>query len=269
MKILQIQRDEKENTVDVNSQNLVTEKIIQPLLNMIHLNSIDVICIGEWGKCVAAHLSLELGIPCLSGIDELQFTKDALAVSYDAYQANVKIKQDVKPPVILVVKNELEDILMDPDAFEVKRYPICVEAHTDAGAFVLEKEEVPGDFGQDTILVIGHGVGSKENAREICAFAEKYGFGVGATRPVVTDGWVTSRHLIGISGSVIAPEVCIVLGASGSQAFMAGIGKSGTIFSVNADEHAMIFEKSDYGLVMDCMQFIRKLEVEWGRSSDV
>lgn len=290
MKILQIRTSEERNRTDVKRQELVTEEIMQPLLQAICQDSADVIVIGEWGMCVAVHLTAKLGIPCLSGIDGIQIAGDALVVSCDAYQANVKVKHKVTVPAVLVLKQEAEDVLMHTGNYEaetvpvhtgnrkagivpvhitnceIKEYRIRTESYMDAGIFTKAKEEIHGDFKQDTILVIGHGVGGKENAQEICTFAQKYGFGVGATRPVVTDGWVASGHLIGISGCVIAPKVCMVLGASGSQAFMAGIGKSEIIFSVNTDKDAMIFEKSDYGLVMDCMQFVRTLDARWRES---
>ncbi|MCI8991224.1 MAG: electron transfer flavoprotein subunit alpha/FixB family protein [Eubacterium sp.] len=263
MKVLQIQVSEED--IDLGGQGMSTADIIA--IGKQGKSAAGIIAIGEQGKSAAARLSAELEIPCLSGVSEIRPVGDRLEVSYDAYQANVKIRQEVPLPVLLVLKPEAEDALDAADIFEIEKCRIAPESCGNTEVFTEKKEEVSGNFEQDTIFVIGHGAGSKENAQEICAFALKYGFGVGATRPVVTDGWVASRYLLGISGSVIAPRVCIVLGASGSQAFMAGIGNSEIIFSVNTDEHAMIYEKSDYGLVMDCMQFIRKLDAKWRKSS--
>ena len=52
-------------------------------------------------------------------------------------------------------------------------------------------------------------------------------------------------RLIGVSGTLVHPQVCLVCGASGSAAFMAGIAQSKTIIAVNTDEKAPLAKQAD------------------------
>ncbi len=57
--------------------------------------------------------------------------------------------------------------------------------------------------------------------------AEKLGAEVGYSRArVMGNGGVDAEKVIGISGHLLAPEVCIVVGASGAAALMAGVRNS-------------------------------------------
>ena len=56
--------------------------------------------------------------------------------------------------------------------------------------------------------------------------AEKLGAEVGYSRARVMNGGVDAEKVIGISGHLLAPEVCIVVGASGAAALMAGVRNS-------------------------------------------
>ena len=70
------------------------------------------------------------------------------------------------------------------------------------------------------VLVVGQG-GEADN-QEIAMLAEKLGAEVGYSRARVMNGGVDAEKVIGISGHLLAPEVCIVVGASGAAALMAG-----------------------------------------------
>ena len=64
---------------------------------------------------------------------------------------------------------------------------------------------------------------------------------------------------IGVSGEMIAPEVCITAGVSGAAAFYAGIEKSKFIVAINTDEQAPIMKKADVAIVDDFMPVIQSL----------
>ena len=99
------------------------------------------------------------------------------------------------------------------------------------------------------VLVVGQG-GEADN-REIAMLAEKMGAEVGYSRARVMNGGVDAEKVIGISGHLLAPEVCIVVGASGAAALMAGVRNSKFVVAINHDASAAVFSQADVGVVDD------------------
>lgn len=87
-----------------------------------------------------------------------------------------------------------------------------------------------------------------ENVRELAELLEG---SLGATRPVVDEGWLPKERLIGQTGRTVAPELYLALGVSGSPHHVAGVTKAGRVLSINRDSRAPIFGFSDVGYVAD------------------
>lgn len=124
-----------------------------------------------------------------------------------------------------------------------------------------EWTEGPADAlgGSRTVLVGGQGVGGAAAMNALRELGELLEAGVGATRPVVQKGWAPMGSLLGVSGTVVRPEVCLVFGASGCPAFLKGVDRSRTLIAVNSDPDAPIFRHCDAGLVADAPDTIRAL----------
>jgi len=111
----------------------------------------------------------------------------------------------------------------------------------------------------DVLLVVGKGVRSKEEVQKIKASAISRGYMFGVTRPVAMNGWALIDEIVGVSGHIYSPEVCITIGVSGSAAFYAGIENSGFIASVNHDECAPIIGMSDVFVIDDYENILERL----------
>lgn len=83
------------------------------------------------------------------------------------------------------------------------------------------------------------------------SLAEELNAEPGFTRQRVMAGGCDEQRMIGISGQSVAPEVCIIAGASGASAFMAGVQQSRFIVAVNTDPSAAVFAAADVGIVGD------------------
>lgn len=111
----------------------------------------------------------------------------------------------------------------------------------------------------DFVFVAGRGVGEKQNCERLRQRAEKLGAEFGVSRLAAMNGWAPMDRMIGVSGAITKPELCIIAAASGAAAFMAGIEKSGFILSVNTDPKAPVFGQSDVGVVEDYDAFTEVL----------
>lgn len=111
-----------------------------------------------------------------------------------------------------------------------------------------------------TVVAVGQGIGSKEKVALLQELTNLLGGKLGASRPVVMNAWLGMEHLIGASGAMIAPNLCIAIGVSGAAAFAVGIEKSKFIVAINKDEKAPIFKIANVGVCADYQEIVIELK---------
>ena len=126
-------------------------------------------------------------------------------------------------------------------------------------------DRIPPDFRTSDIVhakrIIGTGAGiaDKKLFPVLEEFAELLQGSLGATRPVVDDGYLPKERMIGQTGKIVSPELYVSLGISGSPHHVAGIQESKRIIAVNKDTRAPIFQLSDIGFIGDLKKILPKL----------
>lgn len=135
---------------------------------------------------------------------------------------------------------------------------ITVDGGVDAGVLrtkLVERvsEEVVGLKLEDASIVVsgGRGMGGPEGFAALEALAKALGGAVGASRPATDNSWYPNNRLVGITGKIIAPDVYIAVGISGSSQHLTGCSGSKTIVAINTDPEANIFRFAHFGVVGD------------------
>ena len=128
---------------------------------------------------------------------------------------------------------------------------------------VIERvdESAEGIRLEDAAVIVsgGRGIGSAESFAELRELAAVLGGCVGGSRAAIDNGWVPSNLQVGLTGSVVSPNVYIAIGISGAAQHMAGCSSAKTIIAINRDPEAPIFRRAPFGVVADWREILPPL----------
>ncbi len=229
----------------------------------------------DLGKATAATVATMAGAGLVADCIEIQpqgykkyiFSRAALSSSIIA---NIVCTDDgiqmctVKPNIFIqyVKRNsEIQENLTEYHGGFNSKFTDCIKIkelleNTYEEFCNLEKSKI--------IFAVGRGV-SDEDFEIIEELAQEYGAEIGGTRIMVENGKIPKSRQIGQSGTNVAPDLYVAFGISGANQHVAGIQNAKNIFAINNDEKAVIFEYSDYAMISDVHEVIKKFKNNMNR----
>lgn len=112
-----------------------------------------------------------------------------------------------------------------------------------------------------SILAIGRGISDQALVGRAARIAQALGAALGCSRPLVDAGWLPKAHQVGQTGTVAKScSLYVALGISGAVQHLYGMKHVKTIFAVNTDRNAQIFEFAWGGTCANIDELIPALE---------
>lgn len=242
------------------------ESYLQSLQQLMNLCPVDLLLFGSdgLGAELATRLSYRLNSSSCLQVGNCHVTSEKIEVVKPVYGNNLMARfvLDLPPYCISVAKQPYRPAKMIRCEFTKKekfnlnppRYNWVKENLT------IQDQQNTGLTDADTVLVVGQGVNNKETLDTIQTMAREIGAELGASRPVVMNGWTDMNRLIGASGLILSPKLCLAAGVSGTAVFSVGIKNSEFIVAINTDVKAPIFHIADVGIVGDLQAILSELK---------
>lgn len=244
---------------------LAAEAYLSLLERMFHSGPVDALMLSgdDLGGELAVRLAHRLGGASCLDVEAIGADNAGLTIRRPAYGHNMTalFRPTRKPCCLCPARSG------GPPAETVEAgalSPRTVDLEPEATPWVKEARLTPVQVRADLeeagfVLAVGQGVGSRENLEKLGRMAEALGAEIGVSRPVAMNGWADMDRLIGASGKVLSPSLCLAAGVSGSSVFTYGIRNSDFIVAVNTDADAPIFDTADVGLVGEMMDVVAEL----------
>ncbi|SHJ39463.1 electron transfer flavoprotein alpha subunit apoprotein [Dethiosulfatibacter aminovorans DSM 17477] len=251
-----------------NTTGYLPEEFLDAVVEEFGNNIPDVVLFPgtDGGKELAARLGVRINGTSILGVESVKVLKEGISAEKPVYSSNLtgEFLMRKAPFCISISKStstgeDLPGCCLTAQEQEIKKEPDIAKYEWIEEVEISEKVQKYDLSNSNKILVFGKGVGSRESIEKFTETAENLGFDIGVSRPVAMNAWVGMEKLVGVSGTVCKPDVCIASGVSGAAAFSTGIDKSGFIVAINKDENAAIFKKSDIGIVMDYEKVLEEI----------
>jgi len=150
-----------------------------------------------------------------------------------------------EPSKALERKGEIAEVVPEID-----------ESMAKVASVEVVREEVVALDKADVVVAGGAGLGEEDGFELLqdLSKALSKSFGnvmIGCSRMAVDKGWISSDHQVGLTGSMISPDIYVAVGISGAIQHLVGMIRSKKIIAINTDPDCNMFKVADYGVVED------------------
>ena len=247
-----------------------TEGYASALAAIIEASSPSIVLFGatSMGKDLSARIAARCGASLFTDCTEVGLDGESLTVKRPVYSGKVYV--EVVSQADLSMASIRPNVYAPASAGSGSAESIAVDAAIDDGMIKGKVREVisASSGGKDLIeaeIIVagGRSLKNTENFGILEELAGVLGATVGASRAAVDAGYVPHSMQVGQTGKVVNPKLYIACGISGAIQHLVGMRTSKVIVSINKDENAPIFQKSDYGIVGDLFDVVPLLTREF------
>lgn len=250
----------------------ISSRYLTALVNFISNGSPLAILLAatNHGKELASGLAASLGTGLATDCTSLEFQEGSgIRVERPVYagKAISSVEFSGASPVIITLR---------PNAFRPQSTEEFPEASiieqsvewTDSSRLLefvkMIKSSGALDITEARVVVSGGlGMQGSDQFSMLEELADVLGGAVGASRPVVDNGWREYSDQVGQTGRTVSPDLYIACGISGAVQHLAGMSSAKCVVAINKDANAPIFDIADYGIVGDALEIVPILTREF------
>jgi electron transfer flavoprotein alpha subunit len=251
--------------VVVTGPGMVEEDVAGEVTDWCAAASPDVVLAPStaWGREIASRVAAALG----AGL-----TGDAVGLELDEGGRLVAWKPAFGGAMVAAIEttSSVQLVTVRPGVLEVHEPrpvaatpPVTARAVRPRGRVTVTARRRDDDLdvlaGASRVVSVGKGVDPSEYGT-IQTLVDALGAELAATRKVTDAGWLPHSRQVGITGQNLAPELALVVGASGKFNHMVGLRRAGLVVAINPDPEAPVFDFADYGIVADWHEAVPELE---------
>ncbi len=253
--------------VDSSLKEPVETSYKEALLGVISEVNPEVILIGatNFGRSLAPRVAMALDTSLTADCTGLDIDEDKNFIQIrPAFSGNIlaHIKSRTSPQLATVRYREFPEARRDEGKNgEVIEVDLSLDEGSSGAVEILKEERGEKVNLEDAEVVVagGRGLKKEDDFELIEDLATTLEGKVGASRPLVDDGWIDRAHQVGYSGRRVKPKIYFACGISGQSQHLAGMKDSDIIIAINNDPSAPIFEYANYGIVGDLYEVVPEL----------
>lgn len=233
------------------------EVILDALAAYFKQHTVDLVLFSSdyAGVELSARLAYRLKGSSMMGVEKVEYALDSLVCHKGVYSNHLRGVFELKrrPFCISLMKGAFDPV---PVPESLQHQVTEMDLSLNMAEFVKSSKYFPEEKTNKLesaalVLAVGQGVGSKRAVETLSELANQLGAELAVSRPVAMNAWAPMQRMVGISGTITKPEICLVVAASGAAAFMVGIEKSSLIIAINQDHQAAIVNQCDLAVIDD------------------
>lgn len=222
------------------------------------------------GKLLAAKLGFRLSAAVSNDAIAVEVQDGKAAVKHMVYGGLAMGAETIASPFAVITLSSGTFDAQQPDtarSCEVHTVQWQAPAITVTRTATQARQSNSVDLDKARLVVsVGRGIGSKENISLAEALCQAIGAELACSRPVAeNEKWMEHERYVGISNLMLKPELYLAVGISGQIQHMVGANGAQTIFAINKDKNAPIFQYADFGIVGDALKILPALTAALAR----
>ncbi|EBK2213677.1 electron transfer flavoprotein subunit alpha/FixB family protein [Salmonella enterica subsp. enterica serovar Schwarzengrund] len=222
------------------------------------------------GKLLAAKLGYRLSAAVSNDVSDVALQDGKAAVKHMVYGGLAIGAETIASPFAVITLSSGTFDAQQPDASrsgEMHTVQWQAPAITVTRTATQARQSNSVDLDKARLVVsVGRGIGSKENISLAEALCQTIGAELACSRPVAeNEKWMEHERYVGISNLMLKPELYLAVGISGQIQHMVGANGAQTIFAINKDKNAPIFQYADFGIVGDALKILPALTAALAR----
>ncbi|ECG1190930.1 electron transfer flavoprotein subunit alpha/FixB family protein [Salmonella bongori] len=222
------------------------------------------------GKLLAAKLGYRLSATVSNDASEVALQDGKAAVKHMVYGGLAIGAETIASPFAVITLSSGTFDAQQPDTsrsgeMHTVQWQAPAIAVTRTATQARQSNSVDLDKAR-LVVSVGRGIGSKENISLAEALCQTIGAELACSRPVAeNEKWMEHERYVGISNLMLKPELYLAVGISGQIQHMVGANGAQTIFAINKDKNAPIFQYADVGIVGDALKILPALTAALAR----